>query len=108
MRQSPKPGKSAAPRLSDGRFVWEEICAYTALMSETTVDANLTGRSEQFAVLYRRAFADYKAIALWNIRQFESPTAEQALLVARHLRIEGNMAARRLAEEIEKAVRADE
>lgn len=77
-------------------------------MSETTTDTNVADRSEQIAALYRRAFADYRARALWNIRQFETPTAEQALLVARHLRIEGNMAARRLAEEIEKAVRADE
>ena len=57
--------------------------------------------------LYRRAFADYRTRALWNLRQFEDPTIEQALLVARHLRIEGDMQARRLAEQIEKAASAD-
>lgn len=74
-------------------------------MSDTTINPGLTGRSERLVELYRRAFAGYRAMALWNIRQFETPTGAQALLVARHLRIEGDMAARRLAEEIEKAVR---
>jgi hypothetical protein len=58
------------------------------------------------AMLYRRAFADYRTCALWNLRQFEDPTIEQALSVARHLRVEGDMGARRLAEQIEKAARA--
>jgi hypothetical protein len=56
--------------------------------------------------LYRRAFADYGAQALWNIRAFETPTAEDALVVARALRVEGDMQARFLAEEIERACRA--
>jgi hypothetical protein len=57
--------------------------------------------------LYQRAFAAYRTRALWNLRQFEVPTVGQALLVARHLRIEGDMQARRLAEQIEKAASAD-
>jgi hypothetical protein len=55
--------------------------------------------------LYRRAFADYKLHALWNVRELEHPTPEQALSVARSLRIEGNLDARRLAEQIEQACR---
>lgn len=59
-----------------------------------------------FATLYRRAFAEYGALALWNMRSFDVPTPEDALVVARALRIEGNMRARRLAEQIEQACRA--
>jgi hypothetical protein len=61
---------------------------------------------EDFASLYRRAFAEYGTRALWNKRPIETPTPEDALVVARALRIEGNRAARQLAERIEKACRA--
>jgi hypothetical protein len=61
---------------------------------------------EDFVSLYRRAFAEYGTWALWNIRPFDAPTPEDALVVARSLRIEGNMEARRLAEQIEQACRA--
>jgi hypothetical protein len=64
------------------------------------------GASDEVVRLYRRAFAEFRAQALWNIRQFEEPTLEQALSVARHLRVEGDMDARRLAEQIEQAARA--
>jgi len=60
----------------------------------------------EFVTLYRRAFTEFGALALWNIRSFETPTPEDALVVARALRIEGNLKARRLAEEIEQACRA--
>jgi hypothetical protein len=59
-----------------------------------------------FVALYRRAFAEYGALALWNMRSFEAPTPEDALVVARALRIEGNLQARRLAEQIEQVCRA--
>jgi hypothetical protein len=59
-----------------------------------------------FVTLYRRAFAQYGALALWNMRSFEAPTLEDALVVARALRIEGNLQARRLAEQIEQVCRA--
>jgi len=59
-----------------------------------------------FVSLYRRAFAEYGARALWNKRLLEAPTPEDALVVARALRVEGDRAARRLAEEIEQACRA--
>jgi hypothetical protein len=58
------------------------------------------------ATLYRRAFAEFGTLALWNLRSFEAPTPEDALVVARALRIEGNLAARRLAEQIEQACHA--
>ena len=59
-----------------------------------------------YVALYRRAFAEYGAHALWNLRAFEAPTPEDALVVARALRIEGDLNARRLAEDIEQACRA--
>lgn len=59
-----------------------------------------------FAILYHRAFVEYGPVALWNMRSFEAPTPEDALAVARALRIEGNLQARRLAEQIEQACRA--
>ena len=62
--------------------------------------------SADLATLYRRAFAEYGTLALWNLRSFEAPTPEDALVVARALRIEGNLPARRLAEQIEQACRA--
>jgi len=74
---------------------------------------NLTGSMDgqttepvDFASLYRRAFAEYGTQALWNKRRFEAPTPEDALVVARALRIEGDREARRLAERIEQACRA--
>lgn len=59
-----------------------------------------------FARLYRQAFEEYGAHALWNKRMLEEPTREDALVVARALRVEGNRAARQLAEQIERACRA--
>jgi hypothetical protein len=69
----------------------------------------MSGQPDQlpeFVALYRRAFADYGAQALWNMRYFEKPTEEDALVVARALRVEGDMKARSLAEEIERVCRA--
>jgi hypothetical protein len=72
--------------------------------------AESTGQEEEqlpeFVALYRRAFADYRVQALWNMRFFERPTEADALVVARALRVEGDMQARRLAEQIEQVCRA--
>ena len=65
-----------------------------------------TTEPEDLVNLYRRAFADYRTRALWNKRALENPTKEDALVVARALRIEGDREARRLAEQIEQACRA--
>jgi hypothetical protein len=56
--------------------------------------------------LYRQAFQRFGAQALWNKRILEAPGPEDALVIARALRIEGNLEARRLAERIEQACRA--
>jgi len=62
-----------------------------------------TTEPADFAALYRRAFAEYGTRALWNKRPLEAPKPEDALVVARALRIEGGREARRLAEQIERA-----
>ncbi len=61
---------------------------------------------EDFVSLYHRAFAGYGTRALWNKRRLDAPAREDALVVARALRIEGDRDARRLAELIEQACRA--
>ena len=61
------------------------------------------GQAEDFISLYRQAFSDYGARALWNRRLVEIPTREDALVVARALRVRGDRNARRLAERLERA-----
>ena len=56
--------------------------------------------------LYRRAFKDYGASALWSSRPVPDPTCEDALAITRSLRVEGDLGARKLAEQIEQACRA--
>jgi hypothetical protein len=68
-------------------------------MSEKEIQLN-------YVTLYRQAFADYGSHALWNLRAFEAPSHEDALVVAKALRIEGDFPARRLAERIEQACHA--
>lgn len=65
-----------------------------------------TTAPEDFVSLYRRAFKEYRGRALWNVRELEEPGPEDALAITRYLRVEGNLAARRLAEQIEKACHA--
>ena len=62
--------------------------------------------SEDFISLYRHAFVLYGVRALWNKRLLDEPTPEDALVVARALRIEGDRDARYLAERIEQACSA--
>ncbi len=57
-----------------------------------------------FHALYRQAFEVFGAAALWNKARLENPTSEHALIIAKALRIEGDMRARQLAEDIERAV----
>jgi hypothetical protein len=63
-------------------------------------------RQPDYASLYRRAFVQFGARALWNKRVLDDPTPADALVVARALRIEGDRHARLLAEQIEQACRA--
>ncbi len=37
----------------------------------------------EFDSLYHRAFADFRLRALWNVRELEHPTAEEALVITR-------------------------
>jgi hypothetical protein len=62
--------------------------------------------SQDFVSLYRRAFEQYGTHALWNKRLLDEPAPDDALVVARALRIEGDREARRLAEQIEQACSA--
>jgi len=63
----------------------------------------LTTSKADFLSLYRQAFEEYGTHALWNMRRFDLPTQDDALALARALRIEGNREARYLAEQIEQA-----
>ena len=78
-------------------------------MSENSADA-MTQEERALAIerLYKEAFARFGGMALWNRKPVPSPDATHALIVARQLRLEGNMAARRLAEKIEALCRADQ
>ena len=67
---------------------------------------NPTTQPAGFVSLYRQAFERFGAHALWNKRFLEAPQPDDALVIARALRIEGNRDARRLAEQIEQACRA--
>jgi hypothetical protein len=70
------------------------------------MEAEASIQPPELVTLYRQAFAQYRAQALWNLRVLEDPTPEDALVVARALRIEGDLPARLLAEQIEQVCRA--
>ncbi len=74
----------------------------------TTAAAGLSPeqRRAEIARLYHEAFDRFGPVALWNLRRHEHPTPGDALAMTRQLRIEGNMAARLLAERIEALCRA--
>jgi hypothetical protein len=59
-----------------------------------------------FIHLYRRAFEEFGASALWSSRPVPDPSPADAMAITYSLRVEGDMQARRLAEQIEKACRA--
>ena len=82
------------------------VCPLPPLVLKTDAMHNGPEQADDFASLYRRAFSQYGAQALWNKRMLEEPTQEDALVIARALRIEGDREARKLAEQIEKACRA--
>ncbi len=69
---------------------------------------SITDREQRIAALYAEAFDKYGVWALWNLRRHEKPTVAQAPAITLSLRIEGDMGARRLAEEIERLARADQ
>ena len=61
---------------------------------------------EHWTVLYNRAFEQFGASALWSSRPVSEPTPADALAITHSLKVEGNLQARRLAEQIEQACRA--
>ena len=63
-------------------------------------------QAEDYVALYRQAFKEFGVMALWNKCLLEDPAPGHALVIARALRNEGNLDARRLAERIEQACRA--
>jgi hypothetical protein len=63
---------------------------------------------EDLGGLYRRAFAEHGARALWNMRPVAAPTAADAMAITQALRTHGRMDGRRLAERIEALCRADQ
>ena len=65
-----------------------------------------TAKPIDLASLYRRAFEQFGASALWSSKPVPDPTPEDALAITTSLRVEGNLEARRLAEQIEQACRA--
>jgi len=62
--------------------------------------------THDYVSLYRQAFERFGVSALWSSRPVPNPTPEDALAITRSLRVEGNLDARRLAEQIEQACRA--
>ncbi len=77
------------------------------LMHEAKQDAEVAAeRRARLRALYARAFDEYGTRALWNMRRFEKPEPGDVLAMTRQLRIEGNIAARHLAEQIEMLIRA--
>jgi len=60
----------------------------------------------EFVNLYRRAFEEFGKAALWSSKPVSDPTPEDALAITYSLRVEGDLQARRLAEQIEQACRA--
>ncbi len=63
---------------------------------EPTVPSN-------FACLYRQAFERFGHSALWSSKPVPNPTPADALAITQSLRVEGNLQARLLAEQIEQA-----
>ena len=62
--------------------------------------------AEDYVSLYQQAFKRFGAMALWNVRQLPNPLPEDAVAITLALRVEGNLQARMLAEQIERACRA--
>jgi hypothetical protein len=62
---------------------------------------------EELLRLYNLAFEKFRGRALWNMKCLEHPTVGEVLAITRALRVEGNLEARQLAEDIEERARAN-
>jgi hypothetical protein len=67
---------------------------------------NPTTAPEDWVKLYRRAFEEFGVSALWSSKPVPDPTPADALAITHSLRVEGNLEARRLAEQIERLCHA--
>jgi len=67
---------------------------------------NTLPNQPEFVRLYKRAFKEFGTMALWSSKPVPDPTPADALAITRSLCVEGNLEARRLAEEIEQACHA--
>jgi hypothetical protein len=65
-----------------------------------------TTEPTDFVSLYRRAFEEFGTSALWSSKPVPDPTPADALAITHSLRVEGNLKARHLAEQIERLCRA--
>ncbi|MDR3567155.1 MAG: hypothetical protein P4L43_03925 [Syntrophobacteraceae bacterium] len=63
-------------------------------------------QQDDFVSLYRNAFKEFGARALWNMRPVDESTQADALAITQALRTHGGMDGRRLAERIERLCRA--
>jgi hypothetical protein len=64
--------------------------------------SNEPAPAPDFVILYRRAFEEFGAAALWSSRPVADPTPADALAITKSLRTHGGMEGRRLAENIER------
>jgi hypothetical protein len=65
-----------------------------------------TAAPASLCALYREAFRDFGARALWSSRAVDQPTIADLLAITESLRVEGGISGRRLAEQIVVACRA--
>jgi hypothetical protein len=79
-------------------------CYEPVAMTSNITDIHLTEIQE----LYRQAFRDFGAHALWSMRPASVPSPADALAITAALRTHGRMEGRRLAERIEGLCRADQ
>jgi hypothetical protein len=77
-----------------------KVCKIKVMKTEPANQDN------DFVSLYRSAFKEFGASALWSSRPVPDPTCEDALAITWSLRVEGDLRARKLAEQIEQACRA--
>ncbi len=78
----------------------DKLSGKSGTMSDQTTEP------ADFVSLYRRAFEEFGRSALWSSRPLPDPTPADALAITASLRVEGDLKARRLAEQIERACRA--
>jgi plasmid stabilization system protein ParE len=71
-----------------------------------TIYQRIQTTQPDIATLYRRAFEEFGPSAVWSSRPVPDPTVADALAIIHSLRVEGDLNARRLAEQIERLCRA--